>query len=83
MNMSINILSKVKSWTIHRHKTREEKEFVKGYDWAAGVLLRGEETPMSIESYMYAPMWTKFDSGALVATEKLIGLEVIKDDRPE
>ena len=33
-----------------QRKRRREDKVSKGYDFAAGALLRGEETPMSLES---------------------------------
>lgn len=77
------MFKKLKAWTARRDEIRRTKEFIRGYDWAAGALLRGDETPMSIEVCMCASMWTSFDSGCIAATGKLLDLNVIKDDRIE
>lgn len=75
------MFAKYKAWTARRDAIRRRKEFIRGYNWAAGALLRGEETPGSIESCQYLPMWTSFDSGTIKAIEKLLELKVIEDDR--
>lgn len=60
---------------------REEKRFNDGYDYAAGALLRGEETPLSLEAQWWRnPYSGTFDSGIRAATYRLIDLGVIEDD---
>lgn len=75
------MFNKIKAWTARRDEIRRKKEFIRGYNWAAGSLLRKDETPVSITSCMYKSMWTIFDSGAIAAIEKLIDAKVIEDDR--
>lgn len=61
----------------YKAKQKAEQER-KGYDWAAGALLRGEETPMSIDAYTNGNDRTAFDFGADEACRKLISLGVVK-----
>lgn len=60
---------------------KRESEFSAGYDWAAGSLLRGEQTPYSIESICTFQSTHYFDRGALVALDHLIRRAAIVDDR--
>ncbi|MCK5608216.1 hypothetical protein KAR91_40415 [Candidatus Pacearchaeota archaeon] len=63
----------------HREKKKQEAR-INGYNWAAGALLRGEETPMSIDAYTSGNDRTEFDFGAEEACNKLINLGVIVND---
>jgi hypothetical protein len=67
-----------------RAKRREQRELVlenAGYDYAAGALLRGEETPISLEAQWWRnPYFGAFDRGIMRATYRLIDLGVIVDD---
>ena len=60
---------------------RDNKYFIDGYDWAAGVLLRGEETPKSISNYTNSHRRTAFDDGADAAVRKVVMSGVVEDDR--
>ncbi|RLB78951.1 MAG: hypothetical protein DRH06_00235 [Deltaproteobacteria bacterium] len=52
----------------------------RGFDWAAGALLRDEETPMSIDSYASGNDKDRFDMGAYAACKQLIELGIIEND---
>ena len=70
----------IKSFFDKLRKDRETKEYDAGYDWAAGSLLRGEMTPMIVESYTLHGDITLFCSGALEAVDRLVTAGVIEDD---
>lgn len=56
------------------------KEYINGYDYAAGALLRGEETPKGIEDKVWDQ--SDFDKGAYDAINRLLFTHVdIEDDR--
>ncbi len=63
----------------YQDKKKDEAR-INGYNWAAGSLLRGVETPASIDAYVSGNDRTAFDIGAEDACKKLIGLGIIKDD---
>ena len=65
-------------------KRKEKNLFISGYNYAAGALLRKEETPMSIDSNCWGFESSSshyFDLGCDMAIEELIRLKVIEDDR--
>lgn len=43
----------VSDWLEGRRRARRAAAFRDGFDWAAGCLLRGEETPETIEAYTF------------------------------
>ncbi len=69
------------NWFKKRNERKRKKLFNRGYDFAAGSLLRGEETPISLESKWWrSPNSNEFDSGVGAATSKLIDLGIVEDD---
>ena len=69
-----------------RKNNSNKRSFIVGFDYAAGVLLRGEETPMSLESYNSDCFEENsssrmFDRGVAEATDRLCSLNAIVDDR--
>lgn len=60
---------------------RNNKYFIDGYDWAAGVLLREEETPKSVSNYTNSHRRTAFDDGADAAVRKIVLIGAVEDDR--
>lgn len=74
------MFSAFKRWN-HQRKTRALwMEFVNGFDYAAGVLLRGENTPYGLERL--ASMGDAFDHGVLAAVSRLVEAGIVSDDRP-
>lgn len=68
-------------WFKKRNEQKRKQLFNRGYDYAAGSLLRGEETPISLESRWWHNVDNnEFDSGIMAATAKLIDLGIIEDD---
>ena len=64
-----------------RYKERKRKEArIAGYNWAAGALLRGEETPLSIDANIFQNNYTVFDQGVNDACRELIRLGVVEND---
>ena len=70
----------IKKWLKKRKEKAERKEYKRGYDYAAGALLRGEETPLSIEAHYFRDDWTFFEDGANDAVTCLIAKGVVKND---
>ena len=70
-----------KNWSMGLKEKRRKKEFERGYDYGAGVLLRGEESPMSLESYVWSHLESQFDQGVIAATDKLVAEGVVEDNR--
>ncbi len=68
-------------WVGYNKEVKKQKELRRGFDWAAGVLLKEEETPISIESYCNSIDRGFFDMGAEEAVNLLIKLGIIIDDR--
>lgn len=73
--------SRKPSWWQRRKERKRIRKFNAGYDYAAGALLRGEETPISLEAQWWHNIYAdEFDSGVMAATFKLVDLGVIVDD---
>lgn len=78
------MLNHIKDWLEKRRAAAREAEYRRGYDWAAGRLLRGHATPITIEAYTYirySPRYDDFDRGADAAVDRLVEAGVIEDDR--
>lgn len=69
-----------KEWRSKRRAKREHKDYIAGYDYAAGCLLRCEKTPFELDAEQdHNPDW--FDRGMNRAIEKVCSTGYIKDDR--
>ena len=77
----MNLTKTIKTWSIRLKLKRKKNEFNRGYDYGAGVLLRGEESPMSLESYVWSHPESQFDRGMIAAADKLVAEGVVKDNR--
>ena len=83
------MIKKIKEWLNRRKENKWKQEYNRGFDWAAGALLRVEITPIGVESYYgtnatagvsFNRFKTAFDYGAEAATDALVQAGVIKDD---
>jgi hypothetical protein len=77
----MNLTKAIKAWSMRLKLKRRKNEFKRGYDYGAGVLLRGEESPMSLESYLWSHPESQFDRGMIAAVDKLVAEGVVKDNR--
>ncbi len=64
---------------LRRRRRVEVAQYINGYDYAAGMLLRGEKSPTELESEQID--YSAFDKGMDAALDKLVRLKVIVDDR--
>lgn len=62
-----------------RKKETKRKNYINGYNFAVGALLREEETPLFIESYYYDTQIDQFDFGMIDAVIKLEKIGFITD----
>jgi hypothetical protein len=68
-------------WRKGRRLAREAQLERNGFDYAAGALLRKEETPISLEAqWWHNTNSGAFDRGVMRATYTLIDLKVVEDD---
>jgi hypothetical protein len=78
------MINKIKKWYTKKKKEKYAAQWQESYDWAAGKLLRGEETPLSIElTYGIRNNINEnnpFHSGVSAAINKLLELKAIKND---
>ena len=65
-------------WTKFKEKNRR-KDWENGYNFAAGALLRGEETPKGLQRYFYGDATDPFDYGIRDAIIKLKDIKLKKD----
>ena len=81
----MKLIENIKNWITIRRLEKEQRNFKRafcmGYDYAAGTLLRGDESPFSLESYAWQNSYTPFDQGISAATDKLVEKGVILDNR--
>ena len=71
----------LKEWLHKRKKNKDINQYVKGYNYAAGEILRGVSSPIEIESHYYGSSWTPFDRGCDDAIDLLTELKVVEDNR--
>lgn len=75
------MLGRLNSWLTRRKIAAQVADFNRGFNYAAGALLRGEESPMSLEAKPWPGEFTHFDKGMIAAIDKLVATGVITDDR--
>ena len=84
------MLRRVKKWLSHRKSRKEKEDYNRGFDWAAGALLRHEMTPAEVESYYninstaeesFSDLQINFIRGVRKAILTLIKTCVVEDDR--
>lgn len=61
-----------------RHKAQTRRD---GFDFAAGAMLRGEETPLSLDAMQSNDYRDSFDFGMDDAIDCLVRLGVVEDNR--
>lgn len=78
----------ISNWFKRRAEKAKQAHYKRGYDYAAGELLRGEATPLEMmnrygtsATFNEAPHLVSFDRGMEDATDKLCESGAIKDDR--
>lgn len=76
------MLTTLTNWLNRRKGTAKSAVFDRGFDYAAGALLRGEESPASLEAKPWPDDVTDFDRGMLAAIDRLVTAGVVHDDRP-
>lgn len=54
----------ISDYLTRKRAERHAREYRRGYDWAAGALLAGEETPDTLECYLIGTDYDAFDRGA-------------------
>lgn len=79
------MFSYLKARREQRNRALKEKRYRAGYDWAAGLLLRGEQTPIYIEMmtdkrFAAGDGKEEFDRGAQDAAERLIDEGIVDND---
>lgn len=82
----MDLICRLHAWFHDREMSYRARAYNQGYDWAAGSLLRGQETPFSIQARMESEVFPKsvwassFDRGACAACNRLVQANVIHDD---
>ena len=64
-----------------RNALKQKKLFNKGFDYAAGCLLRSEKTPFELEAEEVTDYHNSFDEGMDCAIRLLCVYRVCNDDR--
>ena len=77
----MNPIKKIKEFFKKKKEKTALYEYNSGYDYAAGAILRKEETPHDIDMKINWISFNKFDSGAVAAINDLVALGTIKDNR--
>lgn len=73
-------MNPLKTWLEAHRKRVRNNAYLRGYNWAAGALLRGDETPASVDIHTYGCS-DPFDRGANDATARLIALGAVVNDQ--
>ncbi len=74
------VINKIKRYIKKRKQEKVNNEWKEGYDWAVGVLLRKEETPLTIDALLHNIEINAFDKGCSAGIDKIINLGY-KDNR--
>lgn len=76
----------MKDWLKKRRERLEREAYNNGYDWAAGVLLRGDMSSDEVDGHIFycSPISstvtsTAFDRGASDALSKLVSLKAVEE----
>ena len=82
MNFLQSIINWVQDRRRRRHEAGSQRAYVRGYDWAAGLLLRGEAEPITVQAYTEPGLrYSDFDRGADAAVDRLVALNIVEDNR--
>ena len=65
----------------NRKKRIAVKQYKAGYDYAAGMLLRAETTPLGITHKLFFSGYNYFDQGCQDAVDYIVNLGICTDDR--
>ena len=71
----------IKKWLKERKNKANKKAYNRGYDFAAGALLRKDTTPLLISTYIDLNDQINFNDGRDDAIDLLVKVGLIKDDR--
>lgn len=78
----------ISNWFKAQEEKAKKAHYKRGYDYAAGELLRGESTPLELmhryetsQTFAENPTLREFDRGMEDATDRLCGSGAIVDDR--
>lgn len=71
----------LRKWFQQQQQKSRDSQFTAGYDYAAGALLRGDKTPLSLGSEFVWEYRSNFDVGMQIAIENAIELGMVNDDR--
>lgn len=78
----------IANWFKQRAEKAKQAHYKRGYDYAAGELLRGEATPLEMmnrydtsSTFNESPHLVSFDRGMEAATDRLCACGAVKDDR--
>ena len=72
---------KIIKWFQERKQRVDQDLYCRGYDYAAGALLRGEKTPLVLNAEQVDYNRNLFDFGMDAAIAKVTELGIVKDDR--
>lgn len=71
----------IRRWLKKRKEERKMELYYNGFDFAAGVLLRREQTPVQLDSLVNWQEADNFDLGMDAAIDIIVGLNFVEDDR--
>ena len=84
----MGIFSGFMEWYDKKSDKAKQSHYTRGYDYAAGVLLRGEKKPQEVmneyttgSTFSESPHLVSFDHGMEDATDRVCESGAVEDDR--
>lgn len=75
------MINYIKKWLKERKEKKKLNSYLNGFDFAAGVLLRREQTPIQLDSLANWQDANDFDLGMDAAIDVIVGLNFVEDNR--
>lgn len=66
------MFTKIRNWYREQIAVRKAANYRRGYDYAAGALVRGEETPASLSAKIWHDDRDEFDRGMMDAAREMV-----------
>ena len=68
-------------WFQTRKQQIKHDQYISGFDYAIGAIVRDEKTPLELDAEYARFEWDSFDIGMNDATEYAVQHNLVKDDR--
>ena len=77
----MNFIKRLRQRSATRKILKRKELFRRGFDYAAGALLREEKTPFQLEAEQDGDHYDPFDRGMTEAIHQLVSMGIASDNR--